>query len=81
MLCIFALTSVTGEVEFLDVFQEAYASVMRYSRAPDGFWVRSGSSDSYILGNDDVLSIVAQTYTQYSRFPTDKALSHTLKYS
>ncbi|EKM59635.1 glycoside hydrolase family 47 protein [Phanerochaete carnosa HHB-10118-sp] len=28
----------SGEVEFLDVFQEAYAAVMRYSRAPDGFW-------------------------------------------
>lgn len=31
--------SMIGEVEFLDVFQEAYAAVMRYSRAPDGFWV------------------------------------------
>ena len=30
---------VLGEAEFLDVFQEAYASVMRYVRAPDGFWV------------------------------------------
>ncbi len=30
-----------GEVEFLDVFQEAYAAVMRYSRAPDGFWVHN----------------------------------------
>ncbi|OSX60455.1 glycoside hydrolase family 47 protein [Postia placenta MAD-698-R-SB12] len=28
----------SGEVEFLDVWQEAYAAVMRYSRAPDGFW-------------------------------------------
>lgn len=35
-----ALTNIwTGEVEFLDVFQEAYAAVMRYTRAPDGFWV------------------------------------------
>ncbi|KAH9938649.1 glycoside hydrolase [Fomitopsis serialis] len=31
----------SGEVEFLDVWQEAYASIMRYSRAPDGFWYRS----------------------------------------
>lgn len=29
----------TGEVEFLDVWQEAYAAIMRYVRAPDGFWV------------------------------------------
>ncbi|KZT74450.1 glycoside hydrolase family 47 protein [Daedalea quercina L-15889] len=28
----------SGEVEFLDVWQEAYAAIMRYSRAPDGFW-------------------------------------------
>ncbi|KAI0091966.1 alpha mannosidase-like protein [Irpex rosettiformis] len=31
----------SGEVEFLDVFQEAYAATMRYTRAPDGFWYRS----------------------------------------
>lgn len=28
-----------GEVEFLDVWDDAYASIMRYSRATDGFWV------------------------------------------
>lgn len=28
-----------GEVEFLDVWLEAYAAIMRYTRAPDGFWV------------------------------------------
>lgn len=33
----------SGEVEFLDVFQEAYAAVMRYSRSPDGFWYRSAN--------------------------------------
>ncbi|KAI0334796.1 alpha-mannosidase [Cubamyces sp. BRFM 1775] len=31
----------SGEVEFLDVWQDSYASVMRYSRAPDGFWYRN----------------------------------------
>ncbi|EJF62997.1 alpha-mannosidase [Dichomitus squalens LYAD-421 SS1] len=31
----------SGEVEFLDVWQESYASVMRYSRSPDGYWYRS----------------------------------------
>lgn len=29
-----------GEIEFLDVWDDAYASIMRYSRAVDGFWVR-----------------------------------------
>ena len=28
-----------GEVEFLDVWHEAYAAIMRYSRNADGFWV------------------------------------------
>ncbi|OBZ71803.1 ER degradation-enhancing alpha-mannosidase-like protein 1 [Grifola frondosa] len=31
----------SGEVEFLDVWQEAYAAIMRYSRSPDGFWYRN----------------------------------------
>ncbi|KAI9001169.1 alpha-mannosidase [Trametes punicea] len=31
----------SGEVEFLDVWQDSYASVMRYARAPDGFWYRN----------------------------------------
>lgn len=35
---------IAGEVEFLDVWQEAYAAIMRYSRAPDGFWVSSLTS-------------------------------------
>ncbi|KAJ3785091.1 alpha mannosidase-like protein [Lentinula aff. detonsa] len=30
----------SGEVEFLDVWDDAYASIMRYSRAVDGFWYR-----------------------------------------
>lgn len=29
-----------GETEFLDVWHEAYAAIMRYSRGTDGFWVR-----------------------------------------
>ncbi|KAJ7179244.1 alpha mannosidase-like protein [Mycena filopes] len=28
------------DVEFLDVWDDLYASIMRYSRAPDGFWYR-----------------------------------------
>ncbi|OJA16963.1 hypothetical protein AZE42_00582 [Rhizopogon vesiculosus] len=31
----------SGEVEFLDVWHESYAAVMRYSRSPDGHWYRS----------------------------------------
>ncbi|KAH9943045.1 alpha-mannosidase [Epithele typhae] len=31
----------SGEVEFLDVWQDMYASAMRYSRAPDGYWYRN----------------------------------------
>ncbi|EIN10701.1 alpha mannosidase-like protein [Punctularia strigosozonata HHB-11173 SS5] len=31
----------SGEVEFLDVWQESYAAIMRYARAADGFWFRS----------------------------------------
>ncbi|EJD01333.1 alpha-mannosidase [Fomitiporia mediterranea MF3/22] len=30
----------SGEVEFLDVWHEAYAAVMRYVRGLDGFWFR-----------------------------------------
>lgn len=28
-----------GETEFLDVWDDAYTAIMRYSRAADGFWV------------------------------------------
>ncbi|KAI6151993.1 glycoside hydrolase family 47 protein [Pisolithus tinctorius] len=30
----------SGEVEFLDVWNEVYATVMRYTRSPDGYWFR-----------------------------------------
>ncbi|KAJ3894586.1 alpha mannosidase-like protein [Lentinula edodes] len=30
----------SGETEFLDVWDDAYASIMRYSRSMDGFWYR-----------------------------------------
>ncbi|KAK7470737.1 hypothetical protein VKT23_002158 [Stygiomarasmius scandens] len=30
----------SGEVEFLDVWDDAYASIMRYSRSMDGFWYK-----------------------------------------
>ncbi|TRM68046.1 glycoside hydrolase family 47 protein [Schizophyllum amplum] len=30
----------SGDVEFLDVWDDAYAAIMRYVRAPDGFWYR-----------------------------------------
>lgn len=28
-----------GEIEFLDVWDDAYAAIMRYSRGADGYWV------------------------------------------
>ncbi|KAF8076303.1 alpha mannosidase-like protein [Lyophyllum atratum] len=31
----------SGDVEYLDVWEEAYAAIMRYSRATDGFWYRT----------------------------------------
>jgi hypothetical protein len=30
-----------GDAEFLDVWDDAYTAVMRYSRAWDGFWVNT----------------------------------------
>ncbi|KAJ7129769.1 alpha mannosidase-like protein [Mycena epipterygia] len=30
----------SGDVEFLDVWDDSYAAIMRWSRAPDGFWYR-----------------------------------------
>ena len=29
----------TGDQEFLDIWNESYASVMQHSRSGDGFWV------------------------------------------
>lgn len=31
----------SGEIEFLDVWEDAYAAIMRYSRATDGYWYRT----------------------------------------
>ncbi|KAL1668072.1 glycoside hydrolase family 47 protein [Schizophyllum commune] len=30
----------SGDVEFLDVWDDAYSAIMRYIRSPDGFWYR-----------------------------------------
>ena len=30
-----------GEIEFLDVWDDAYAAIMRYTRARDGYWVKN----------------------------------------
>ncbi|KAF7776225.1 CAZyme family GH47 [Agaricus bisporus var. burnettii] len=30
----------SGEIEFLDVWDDAYTAIMRYSRAADGYWYR-----------------------------------------
>ncbi|KAF9482475.1 alpha mannosidase-like protein [Pholiota conissans] len=31
----------SGETEFLDVWEDAYSAIMRYSRARDGYWYRT----------------------------------------
>ncbi|KAF8897458.1 alpha mannosidase-like protein [Infundibulicybe gibba] len=36
----------SGEMEFLDVWDDAYAAIMRYSRATDGFWYRTVNMNS-----------------------------------
>ncbi|KAG5644060.1 hypothetical protein DXG03_009150 [Asterophora parasitica] len=36
----------SGDIEFLDVWEEAYAAIMRYSRAADGFWYRTVNMNS-----------------------------------
>lgn len=43
---------VTGEVEFLDVWQEGYAAVMRHVRSLDGHSVRLWSP-TFLLPTDD----------------------------
>jgi hypothetical protein len=37
-----------GEAEFLDIFLEAYSSIMRYPRASDGFWVCLPARSAYV---------------------------------
>jgi hypothetical protein len=36
-----------GEVEFLDVWNEAYAAVMKHTRGVDGYWVDSSTLFSF----------------------------------
>lgn len=38
MICV-VIEQITGEHEFLDVWNEAYAAIMRYARSDDGLWV------------------------------------------
>ncbi|KAJ7276287.1 alpha mannosidase-like protein [Mycena haematopus] len=40
------IDSFHGDVEFLDAFEDSYAAVMRWSRAPDGFWYRPVNMNS-----------------------------------
>ncbi|KAF5331587.1 hypothetical protein D9611_007751 [Ephemerocybe angulata] len=49
----------TGEVEYLDVFDDAYAAVMRYSRSPDGYWFRLVNMNSGDLAYYTVDSLSA----------------------
>jgi hypothetical protein len=41
----------TGESEFLDVWNEAYPAIMRYARSPNGFTVRFRPDVCAKLGN------------------------------
>ncbi len=43
-----------GEVEFLDVWHEAYAAIMRYSRGSDGFWVSACVDDVQVSNEASV---------------------------
>ncbi|KAF9534836.1 alpha mannosidase-like protein [Crepidotus variabilis] len=36
----------SGELEFLDVWDDAYAAIMRYARAKDGYWFRTVNMQS-----------------------------------
>ncbi|KAJ6599145.1 alpha mannosidase-like protein [Mycena vulgaris] len=36
----------SGDLEFLDVWDDSYAAIMRWSRAPDGFWYRPVNMNS-----------------------------------
>ncbi|KAJ2931770.1 hypothetical protein H1R20_g5450, partial [Candolleomyces eurysporus] len=49
----------TGEIEYLDVFDDAYAAVMRYSRASDGYWYRLVNMNSGDLAYYTVDSLSA----------------------
>ena len=49
---VFPYSYAIGEVEFLDVWQEGYAAVMRHVRSLDGHWVRL-RSPTFLLPTDD----------------------------
>jgi len=49
----------SGEVQFLDVWHEAYAAIMRYSRGSDGFWFRSVNMHSGFIAYNTVDSLSA----------------------
>ncbi|KAG6331731.1 hypothetical protein ID866_7360 [Astraeus odoratus] len=49
----------SGEVEFLDVWDEVYATVMRYARSSDGYWFRSVNMHTGDLAYSTVDSLSA----------------------
>ncbi|KAJ4466510.1 alpha mannosidase-like protein [Lentinula aciculospora] len=49
----------SGEAEFLDVWDDAYASVMKYSRGIDGFWYRLVDMRSGDVAYDTIDSLSA----------------------
>lgn len=52
----------------MDVFQEAYAAAMRYTRAPDGFWVSVVSSHPPVTYSQGLtVSQYEHTYGMHQR--------------
>ncbi|KII94783.1 glycoside hydrolase family 47 protein [Plicaturopsis crispa FD-325 SS-3] len=49
----------TGDIGFLDVWDDAYAAVMRYSRSRDGFWYRNINIHSGDMSYSSVDSLSA----------------------
>jgi hypothetical protein len=57
-----------GEHEFLDVWNESYAAVMRYSRSLDGLWVSLHFQSE----------TAALTHRSIDRYILQQAIKHTI---
>lgn len=66
---------VIGEVEFLDVWQEGYAAVMRHVRSLDGHWVRLWSPFFLLLTNDRFQYRIVNPHTGDQLYSTIDSLS------
>jgi hypothetical protein len=66
-----------GETEFLDVWDDSYAAIMRYSRAGDGFWV--GSSLNTLLSPAETFVSINQFTSRMGTRPTTQS-THSLRF-